>query len=269
MEETGCLRSPPDARDYIYKGPKHKKRFILPDTLDYKKILPSIRNQQSQGTCAAQTGACIKEYHERMNIGYKGHMSPQFIYNHRVNYPSEGMYGRDVMQILKNIGVCRESTFVYGTMTLSNQIPSDAIEEAKNNKIQHYAAIEFIPEYGNKNIEIVKTALLENGPCWISFPCYSSEQDFWNKKNGQEFRGGHAVTIVGYNEKGFIIRNSWGNIWGDGTGHCIYSYEDFSKFKHWEIWTAVDDLSSVELPTTIVCSGCNGSDSTDITCNIL
>lgn len=36
--------------------------------------------------------------------------------------------------------------------------------------------------------------------------------------------GGHAVTIVGYNEDGFIIKNSWGSGWGD-RGYAIISYD--------------------------------------------
>ena len=34
---------------------------------------------------------------------------------------------------------------------------------------------------------------------------------------------GHAITIVGYNDKGFIIKNSWGRSWGDN-GYATVSY---------------------------------------------
>jgi hypothetical protein len=36
--------------------------------------------------------------------------------------------------------------------------------------------------------------------------------------------GGHAVTIVGYDEHGFIIKNSWGPEWGD-KGYARVSYD--------------------------------------------
>lgn len=37
--------------------------------------------------------------------------------------------------------------------------------------------------------------------------------------------GGHAVCLVGYNSKGFIIRNSWGTDWGDkGFGYASDEY---------------------------------------------
>lgn len=41
---------------------------------------------------------------------------------------------------------------------------------------------------------------------------------------GGLFNGGHAVTIVGYNDEGFIIKNSWGRSWGDH-GYAVISYD--------------------------------------------
>lgn len=36
--------------------------------------------------------------------------------------------------------------------------------------------------------------------------------------------GGHAVTIVGYDDLGFIVKNSWGEEWGS-VGYCRISYD--------------------------------------------
>ena len=38
-------------------------------------------------------------------------------------------------------------------------------------------------------------------------------------------RGGHAVSIVGYTQDRFIVRNSWGTSWGDkGFGYASLAY---------------------------------------------
>ncbi len=38
--------------------------------------------------------------------------------------------------------------------------------------------------------------------------------------------GGHAFALVGYNEKGFVIQNSWGEYWG-AMGFAVISYDDW------------------------------------------
>ena len=66
----------------------------------------------------------------------------------------------------------------------------------------------------------------------------------WFKESeSSEMQGGHAMTVVGYNEEGFIIRNTWGINWGD-KGYCIYPYSDWGS--HWEIWTTIDEKSYIE-----------------------
>ena len=41
----------------------------------------------------------------------------------------------------------------------------------------------------------------------------------------QKIYGGHAVTIVGYDDRGFLIKNSWGDKWADrGYATILYDY---------------------------------------------
>ena len=49
--------------------------------------------------------------------------------------------------------------------------------------------------------------------------------------------GYHAISIVGYDENGFIIRNSWGKSFCDN-GYTTLPYEEFNKLM--EAWTIID-----------------------------
>jgi C1A family cysteine protease len=61
----------------------------------------------------------------------------------------------------------------------------------------------------------------------------SRRPDFWN---GTKLEGMHGVAIIGWNDKGFIIKNSWGEDFGNN-GTVILPHERFSEFK--EIWTMI------------------------------
>lgn len=95
-----------------------------------------------------------------------------------------------------------------------------------NIKINDYAIV------GSQ--QILKQAILANGPCLIALPVYNSYvNDFWN---GETLEGLHCVSVVGYNKNGFIIRNSWGRSYGK-EGYWTLPYGDFNKAK--EIWTII------------------------------
>jgi len=208
-----------------------------PATLDLRPQLMAVKDQGRTDTCAGQTAACIKEYQEYHDTFVRANYSPQFVYNNRVNKPEAGMYGRDVMRIMHKLGVATESSYPFG----STQNPSDdVIAEAYHYRVKEYARVQ--------TIDGAKEALYRDGPLYISFPVFNNGTSMWKPRPNETQKGGHAMTVVGYNTKGFIIRNSWGNKWGD-KGHCIYPYDDFGA--HWEIWTAVDRKGSrAPVPST-------------------
>jgi C1A family cysteine protease len=234
--------SPPNTRDFRYEGllrarstaiPGKVKEIKLPETLDLRPYLLPVRNQGGRGTCLALSVSVCKEYQEHVdNKVFHDYMSPDSVYVNRVNKDSEGMYGRDAMEILLKLGICREDLLPYDPEAEPRKVPDKAKEEMEHYRIKKYARVD--------TIEGVKTALLESGPCLICMPVYKNGlAEFWRAPATQpELVGGHAVAIVGYDKKGFILRNSWGKDW-NGNGYITFPYSDFGM--HWEIWTMVDE----------------------------
>jgi len=226
-------KSPEDKRDWVFRD--RTKEF--PDEVDLRPKLPKIRNQGSYGACMAFSACCAKEYHERLDYNFQEYFSPKFFYGQRRNKDTPGMYGRDAMKILRQIGVCYEKSCPYRDVdNVYDYAPH--YEEAKHHVISHYARI--------SDIESTCHAIAEQGVCLITFPVYKKNDDIWNKDSEDaEMQGGHAMSIVGYSvrDKHFIIRNSWGTSFGDD-GYCYYPFEEWGK--HWEIWTTVDDDTKIE-----------------------
>jgi C1A family cysteine protease len=242
--------SPNDERDYVFHRHIVKQSdTIYPKNLDLRKDLMPVRDQGSQGTCYAQSAACMKEWQEKHNYNNNDYFSPQFFYNLRSNkYDNdstndEGMYGRDVMKLLKTYGICLEKNYPYGKIQHKESIAETIYESAKKNVIESYARI--------NSINDLKMSLFLNGPAIVGFPVYNYGKQMWKRSNKDDsFKGGHAMTIVGYNDDGFIIRNSWGKNWGDA-GYTIYYYNDWDS--HWEIWSCVDKIDVlVPEPETVV-----------------
>ena len=228
-----------DNRDWLYQN---KISNILPSILDYRPQLQPIRNQGTQGTCYAQSAACMKELQEKTDYGLDEHLSPQFFYNNRDYWNNNeqdgddinedyGMTGRDVMRILQHVGICKESEYLYGTIDKIDEIPEYLKINASDHKIKNYARV-------NSLIDL-KSSLSENGACLIAFPVYNYSDQLWIQNNDEAMVGGHAMTVVGYDDEQqhFIIRNSWGENWAD-KGYCYYKYQDWGS--HWECWTTID-----------------------------
>ena len=231
-------RSPVDERDFLLST-VYPADVTLPEVYDLRPEMPAVRDQGTQGTCSAQTAAAMKDWQERVDVGFQGYMSPQFVYNLRESYGMEGMTPRDTMKILNKIGIVPEKHYPYGKLEDLNEetLNAELRDEAAKYKIAGYARIDLL--------DGLKKALFANGPCYIAFPVYNPEKmEFWKPDfTGQQMIGGHAVCVAGWLKDSFIIRNSWSTAWGD-KGYTYLKFVDWGV--QWEAWTTIDADSTPE-----------------------
>jgi hypothetical protein len=215
-----------DERDWTAE-PLYDDVTSIPKKLDWRTHLQKVRNQGLQGTSLACVGTSIVEWYSRKIQKEPILASPQFIYNNRPNKEQTLMCGRDLMEVLRKNGCCKEESYIYGSKDV---IPPEIYTGALKHKIDGYARI--------RTMDTLKKALIVNGPCLVCFPVYNHTTKLWKQRQEEEKLGCHAMAIVGYNRYGFIARNSWGEHWSK-QGYCIYPYEDWGC--HDEIWTVVNE----------------------------
>lgn len=236
--ECGALMSPECADDYVYENVATSTGYYYAEMPAEHIINTDIspRDQGTRGTCAAFAGAHIKEIHNKRSNGSSTRLSPEFLYANRANTPGKGMYGRNVFQILNQFGVCDEAAYPYQKSdTASPKLSSKEYMQAGKNRIAGFARV--------TSVDGLKRALLECGPCYLQLPLYKARPEFWRARDESEKpRGGHALCVIGYNDIGFVLVNSWGKDW-NGNGQCVLLYDEWSLVS--ECWAP---LNAVEQP---------------------
>lgn len=202
----GYIKSKIDGTEKIFDA---KQTISLPKEYSYMNYLPGVINQGDKPICVP----CSISSYVNWNLNIK-------------NGEDEKDYKVDLYEIYNSRS---DKTDVENGMTIK-----EALHFLKNKGVSNTFNVFKINGYSMVNsVLALKTALVMNGICIAGLPVYdSSQKNFWVKKG--ELTGGHAVAIIGYDEDGFIIRNSWGTSYGN-KGYVHMKYDDFNKF--YEIWT--------------------------------
>ena len=201
----GCIPSTMDGSEKIFGI---SEEITLPDSYSYVDVLPEVLNQGPDQICVPCTVSSYLNWRENLEDGSNedNDISLFEIYRSRTNN-GEGMTYKDALKYLRKDGVKSKAGRLY------------------------------ISQYGRVMSELMlKYALIMNGPCFGALPVYSDDDCFWRKGYGENLQGYHAIALVGYNEEGFIIRNSWGISFGNN-GYVTIPYEEFNELI--EIWTII------------------------------
>lgn len=209
MENFGLIKSKMDGSEHIF-GSVNTQPTTLPESYSYKPFLPNILDQGSNPICVPCSLSAYLNWKENMKDGSTKDNKVDYmeIFNSRQTLSNDGMSFKDALHYLRHDGVVSD----VGLM-----------------KINSYAMV--MSSY------MLKAAIVMNGPCVGGLPVYNYNYEFWKKNYGDEFLGYHAISIIGYENGEFLIRNSWGKSFGQ-KGYCSIKESDLNKFI--EIWTILN-----------------------------
>jgi hypothetical protein len=160
----------------------------------------------------------------------------------------EGSSCRGAIRGWKNMGVCGDKAWQYvvgkaGGLTIkraleARQNPLGAYYRLRPNIVDYHAAL-------NEVNAIYVSARVHAG--WFN-PKAKKSADLATIRPDDEPAGGHAFAIVGYDDHGFIVKNSWSDNWGSA-GYAVWLYED------WQANVSDGWVFRLDIPTPTI-SGC-------------
>ncbi|MFA5758926.1 MAG: C1 family peptidase [Clostridia bacterium] len=216
--------------------------------IDLRPYTSSRHDQGSTSSCTANAVVKALEIKRIIKYGHANHvdLSRLDLYygaRERMTPPEtnkdDGAYISLVCDILRDIGVCRESMHPFSKINLFKRPSIMATREARLNRIKSHFKIK---SQGPELLDDIIFNLNAGNPVVFGT---TVGQDWVNYKGGKEPLkvetkpiGNHAMVIIGFVDGLFVIENSWGT-WGDDG----FGYVDPKVFTHpstRDLWVIVD-----------------------------
>jgi len=205
----------------------------LPQKIDLRKFLTSIELQVGN-SCVANALAGAYEYMAKRELGNSEDVSRLYIY-YNARYLDDmhdkdgGSYIQTAIDGLIEYGACKEPLWPNVYDSINEEPAGEAYDQGSQFKVVE-------KEFIDTDLDLWKETLAEGYPITFAINTFKSFDDA-NKNKGRvpmpkasdnvrETHGWHAMLCVGYSDidKVFIVRNSWGDKWGDG-GYCYIPYD--------------------------------------------
>jgi C1A family cysteine protease len=251
----GWVPEKPDHRDRLFSLPFGAPR--APKQYDMTPMMPPVYDQGTLGSCTANAALAAVHFTEKeKTLTLRPALSRLFTYyftrmlEGSLQRGDVGATIRGTFKSLNKYGYCLERLWKYDINVFNATPPSMAREQAARHKLAVTVNYESVP----KSLDMIKAVVALNNPVVFGFSVPESFMSAAVRKSGvvpmpaprEKIVGGHAVTIVGYNDETqmFIIRNSWGKGWGQA-GYCLMPYAFVMKLGS-DFWT-VKSVPAVEV----------------------
>jgi len=255
---------------YNYKKPSanvkkydknSKQNPSLPKKVDLRRLMTPIENQGETNSCVAHAVAGAYEYLAKKHLQKDYDVSRMFIY-YNARYlamddesyiEDTGSYIQQAIEGLQEYGACSEEMCPFDEELINEEPYQEAYDEGAEFLVEDTQLVE-------TNLLTWKHCLADGNPIIFALNLYKSFDQHQKKgvisepskrESSRGAHGAHAMLAVGYSDidEVFIVRNSWGNKWGD-SGYCYipYDYLISEEHNHGDSWI-IKQLSNIELDT--------------------
>ncbi|BCG49009.1 Cysteine protease [Citrifermentans bremense] len=234
-----------------------RKLYVRPDTLDFRDrmFVPTllevpmrmgleeylryevpILDQGTEGACTGFGLATNVNYllRKRRVIPDTVSVSPWMLYQLARRYdewPGENYEGSSARGAIK--GWHKHGVCATGLCEKGGRLTEEALKDAPKRSLGAYFRV------NHKDLVAMHSALAEVGVLFATASVHSGWENVGSDgviKKSDTIIGGHAFAIVGYDEDGFWIQNSWGRDWGKG-GFARIGYDDWLANAD-DVWVA-------------------------------
>lgn len=223
----------------------------IPTAVDLRESWWEIGNQKSSGSCV---GWAIADSLIRWHFVQKGRLpknrklsvryvwmaakeTDEFVHRPTSFIEADGTSLKAALSIASNYGVVENSLLPFGSGKLYEYDANTFYAVAARLRINSYYNL-------NRNLTYWRQWIAQNGPIAVRLDV---DDAFFNAAGAgvldnyvhPGYPRGHAVALVGYTEDGFIVRNSWGECWGDHGFVYVsdnYAQAAFTEAYGVEVW---------------------------------
>lgn len=221
-------QSPTDDRDYTLGMYKLKRDYIKEIPKEYfSGFKPKVKNQGKSDMCMAFQMSYVKDNQEGMISSPAWAFYQAHILDPREN--KGGLIPRIALKALMKFGILPND--VLNVIGSFEKIEKAILElKKKNPNITDEAKKYAIGSYARLHNEIeMKKAILEQDIIISGIPVYEglikAKDTIGLPKKNEKSKGGHAVGLIGWNEKGWVLLNTWSEKWGiHGLSILPYGY---------------------------------------------
>jgi C1A family cysteine protease len=202
-----------------------------------RPFAPNVMSQGQLGSCvswaSAYAGFTILRRVENNSNSHQA-FSPLNLY---VRYKKQ--FNEDPCSFGASIPYALNILKSNGCELFNNFLPNDCSKDVAEDANYQEKLNSFKP-ISSSSISTIKSVLSQKMPVVIGIKCYDGNywenavlnDGVWSGYYSGEYKGGHAMCLVGYDDNkaggAFEIMNSWGDDWGD-KGFFWIKYNDFVK----------------------------------------